>query len=212
MKNSVKAKWFIIWKTTIRVKMISSTGIKEKTQEILKPFAKGLGNLGISPNTVTLTGFLLSAVSGYFLSTGSLITGTITLIFSGLCDVFDGILARTTERTTKRGAFLDSFLDRYADFFPLAGLLYLGHRTGSELLLLSSLFSIVGSFSTSYARARAESLGIDCKIGLLERPERIILMIAGLISGFVEESLFLLAVLSNFTALQRLICVLRSSD
>ncbi len=189
--------------------MISSTGIKEKTQEVLRPFAENAGSLGISPNAVTVAGLLLSALSGLFLGAGNIVYGTVLLLLSGACDVFDGILARITRRTSRFGAFLDSFLDRYADFFPLAGLLYYGHSTGDELLLLGSLFSIAGSFSTSYARARAESLGVECKVGIFERPERVIFLLLGLFLGYPAETTLLLAVLSNLTAIQRLNCALR---
>ncbi len=186
--------------------MLSSSGIKEKTQEVLKPFAENIGNLGISPNTVTLTGFIFSALSGILLGTGNFFHGTVFLALSGACDVLDGVLARTMRKTTRFGAFLDSFLDRYADFFPLAGLLYFGHTIGNELLLLGSLFSIAGAFATSYARARAESLGADCKSGIVERPERVLLLLGGLILGYPAETTLILAVLSNVTAVQRLFC------
>ncbi len=188
--------------------MISSSNFKEKTQEFLKPVAENIGSLGISPNAVTLTGFILSAMAGIFLALGNLLNGTMLLALSGACDVFDGILARTTKRTTKFGAFFDSFLDRYADFFPLAGLLYYGHLTGNEVLLLGSLFSISGAFATSYARARAESLGAECKVGIFERPERVVLLILGLLFGYPTETTVLLALFSNLTALQRLFCAL----
>ncbi len=191
--------------------MLSSSGIKEKTQEILKPFAEDIGRLGISPNLVTVLGFVFSVVSGILLAFGNLLAGGIFLALSGSCDVLDGILARTVKRTSKLGAFLDSFLDRYADFFPLAGLSYLGHSRGEDLILLGALFSILGSFTTSYARARAESLGIDCKKGFFERPERVILLIAGVLTGFVGGTLLLLALFSNLTAFQRLNCVLRKA-
>ncbi|RUM89402.1 MAG: CDP-alcohol phosphatidyltransferase family protein [Thermovibrio sp.] len=191
--------------------MISSSGIKEKAQEILRPFAVGIGSLGVSPNTVTVLGFLLSALSGYLLSEGNLLGGALSLALSGFCDVLDGIIARTMRSSSKVGAFLDSFLDRYSDFFPLAGLTYFGHTTNSDLIIVSALFSLVGSFSTSYARARAESLGIDCKKGLFERPERVILLILGLLTGYIGETLLILALFSNLTAVQRLNCVLRSS-
>ena len=186
--------------------MLSSSGLKEKTQEILKPFAENVGSLGISPNAITVAGFLLSAISGILFGLGNLFQGTVLLALSGACDVFDGILARTTKRASRFGAFLDSFLDRYADFFPLSGLLYLGHSTGNELLLFGSLFSIAGSFATSYARARAESLGAECRSGIFERPERVILLLLGLIIGYPAETTVILAVLSNLTAIQRLIC------
>jgi len=186
--------------------MLSSSNLKEKTQEFLKPVAENVGSWGITPNAVTLTGFILSAAAGVFLGLGYLFNGTLLLALSGACDVFDGILARTSKKTTKFGAFLDSFLDRYADFFPLAGLLYYGHVTGNEPLLLGSLFSILGAFTTSYARARAESLGVECKVGVFERPERVILLLLGLLLGYPAETTLLLALLSNITAVQRLLC------
>ena len=186
--------------------MLSSSELKEKTQEFLKPFAENLGNLGLSPNAVTVTGFFLSALSGVLLGLGNTLHGTVLLALAGACDVFDGVLARTTKSTSKFGAFLDSFLDRYADFFPLAGLLYYGHTVGDDLLLLGSLFSIAGSFATSYARARAESLGVECKVGVFERPERVILLLLGLLLGYPTETVLVLAVFSNFTAFQRFLC------
>ena len=186
--------------------MLSSSGIKEKTQEVLKPFAENIGNLGISPNAITLTGFIFSALSGVLFGTGNFFHGIVFLALSGACDVLDGVLARTMGKTTRFGAFLDSFLDRYADFFPLAGLLYYGHTVGNDLLLLGSLFSIAGSFATSYARARAESLGVECKVGVFERPERIVLLLIGLLLGYPTETVLILAVFSNFTAFQRFLC------
>ncbi|WP_457680657.1 CDP-alcohol phosphatidyltransferase family protein [Thermovibrio sp.] len=189
--------------------MISSTDLKIKAQEFLKPVAQNLGSLGVSPNAITVLGFLLSLASGIMVGMGSVFTGALLFGLSGLCDTLDGITARVLNRKSRFGAFLDSFLDRYSDFFPLAGVCHLAHLNGDSLLLLGALLTIAGSFSTSYARARAEALGVDCKEGLLERPERFFILLFGLLFNYLFISIAVLALLTNFTALQRLICAAR---
>ncbi|MEO2069305.1 MAG: archaetidylinositol phosphate synthase [Desulfurobacteriaceae bacterium] len=184
--------------------MVSSTRLKNKVQEVLEPLVK---ELKVSPNVITVLGFIFSLLSGVFIGIESLNVGILFFVLSGLCDMLDGIVARINGKTTKFGAFLDSFLDRYADFFPLMGLAVLGFYKQDFVLFFFSLLSIVGSFSTSYARARAEGLGLDCKVGILERPERFFLILFGLVSGLLHYTLFILAILSNITAFQRLLYV-----
>jgi len=186
--------------------MISSTNVKVKTQELLKPFAELIGSAGISPNFITVAGFVFSFISGITFGMNNFFAGTLFFILSGLCDLLDGITARVNGKTSKFGSFLDSFLDRYSDFFPLAGVSILGFYLQKFDLFILSLLSIAGSFATSYARAKAESLNIECRAGILERPERFFLLLAGFIAGFLVESLLFLAVLSNITAFQRLLC------
>jgi len=189
--------------------MIGTAEVKSRAQEILKPVAEGLKSLGITPNLLTIAGFVLSLVSGVLICLGSLIGGALFFALSGLCDMLDGIVARTTNNTTKFGAFLDSFLDRYADFFPLAAIAFWAFKQQDSLLLWFSLLSLMGSFATSYARARAESLGADCKAALLERPERFVLILLALLTGYLNFFIGILAVLSNFTAVQRLVCAFK---
>ncbi|WP_456436331.1 CDP-alcohol phosphatidyltransferase family protein [Thermovibrio ammonificans] len=186
--------------------MISSTGIKERAQELLKPFAQSIGNLGVSPNTITVFGFILALVAGVLIATENLITAAAVYLLSGLCDTFDGIVARITGKKSRLGAFLDSFLDRYADFFPLAGVASLAFKHQDQLLFALTLLAIAGSFATSYARARAEALGVECKVGIMERPERFVVLLAGVATGYLSVAMSVLALLSNVTAFQRLIC------
>ena len=186
--------------------MIGSTNVKVKTQELLKPFAERAGSVGISPNIITVAGFFFSIASGITIGMNNFFAGTFFFILSGLCDMLDGIIARVNGKTSRFGSFLDSFLDRYSDFFPLAGIATLGFNLQDSGIFIFSLLSIVGSFATSYARAKAESLNIECSAGILERPERFFLLLTGLITGFLVECLLLLAVLSNITAFQRLLC------
>jgi CDP-diacylglycerol--glycerol-3-phosphate 3-phosphatidyltransferase len=189
--------------------MISSTNLKVKAQEFLKPLAENLGNVGISPNAITVSGFILSLLSALAIGSGEILAGALLFGLSGLCDTLDGILARVSGKKSRFGAFLDSFLDRYSDFFPLAGICHFAHTNGDSPLLLATLLTIAGSYATSYARARAEALGVECKVGLLERPERFFILLFALLTAYLFPALLLLAVLTNFTAAQRLICAAR---
>ena len=159
--------------------------------------------IDVPPNAITLCGFLISAMAGVVLA-GNLRLGGVLVVVGAFFDAFDGVTARVNKRATDFGAFLDSVLDRYADAFILSGIAVylLGRQNISGFLL--SLASLFGAFLTSYARARAEGLGIDCKEGLIERPERIILIAAGTIAGFLMPALWALAVLGNITVLQRM--------
>ena len=189
--------------------MISSTNIKLKAQEFLRPVAEGLGSIGITPNAITVLGFLLSLSAGVAIGIGEVLTGALLFGLSGLCDTLDGIVARVNGKKSSFGAFLDSFLDRYSDFFPLAGLCHFAFLTDDSPLLVASLLTIAGSYATSYARARAEALGVECKVGLFERPERFFVLFGGLLTGLIFPAVAALAVLTNFTAFQRLICAAR---
>jgi len=180
--------------------------IKGSVEKLLVPVVKVFDRVNITPNLLTVLGVCFSVVSFCFFSGGKLLPAGIALTLSGICDMLDGATARFSGKTSPSGAFLDSFLDRYSDFFPLAGIVVYGASTDNNLLVLLSLFSIMGSFATSYARARAESLGADCKKALAERPERIILLIAGTFLNQLPVFLFILAVVSNVSALQRLKC------
>jgi len=127
-------------------------------------------------------------------------------------DLLDGALARARQQTSRFGAFFDSTLDRYSDALMMLGFLIFYQRSSpasAELVL--TFVAAAGALLTSYVRARAESLGYSCKVGLLERPERIGLIAFGLLSGWVGPMLWALAVLANVTALQRLAYVYQSA-
>ncbi len=186
--------------------MMGTSSVKSKVQELMRPFADVFSSLGITPNILTVSGFFFSIISGVLISLGNFIAAFVFFCLSGLCDMMDGVVARSTGKASPFGAFLDSFLDRYSDFFPFMGFSIFAFFREDFLLLVVSLFTIIGSFATSYARARAESLGIDCKLGIVERPERFFLTAAAIISGYAIGFLSLLAVFSNITAFQRLLC------
>jgi len=189
--------------------MISSSEIKSKVQKFFTPIAEAFDTIGITPDILTILGFFLSFITGILIYKGMYFVAGIVFLFAGACDMLDGILARVKGRVTVAGAFMDSFFDRYADFFPLAGFTLLAFEKMDIVMAFLSLLSIAGSFCTSYAKARAESLGVECKVGLLERPERFFMILFALLVGFVDYILVILAVLTNFTAFQRFFYVVK---
>jgi CDP-diacylglycerol---glycerol-3-phosphate 3-phosphatidyltransferase len=175
-----------------------------------------LAQLGITPNTLTLVGLVISLVTAGVIAQGYLLVGGLLVLFAGIFDMFDGALARARNASTTFGAFLDSTLDRYSESIILFGLFWyaLQARTLHENLwpflheqswMLNAIYiAVVGSLMVSYAKARAEGLGLECKTGLLARPERVIILAIGLITGTVIWAVLLLAVFSNFTAIERI--------
>jgi CDP-diacylglycerol--glycerol-3-phosphate 3-phosphatidyltransferase len=204
-------------------------GAKGLAHAALRPFVRALVAIGVGPDTVTVIGLTISLAAGLVFFEGAFRTGSLLLLAAGLCDVLDGEVARERGIHSPFGAFLDSTLDRIADGavllgiagFYIANLVELAHsptRVLEELsrgleprtwavVALTAMVAAMGSFLVSYRRARAEGLGLDCRVGWFERPERmVLLMIAG---GFgvgpvMPGALLLLAVLSFLTAAQRI--------
>jgi phosphatidylglycerophosphate synthase len=156
-----------------------------------------------SPNVLSVIGFIVT-VTAAFVIPHSLLLGGLCIMIGGLFDMLDGIVARTTGRATKFGAFLDSVLDRYSDAFLFLSIAWYlaahGDHTGSFL----SIGTLVGSFLISYARARAEGLGESCHTGIMERPERIILLIVATLTGWLVPVLWIMLILTHATVLQRI--------
>ena len=176
-------------------------------KQLLVPVARQLARTGITPNTLTILGFLLNIVTAAIIASDRLLIGGILILVSGLFDMLDGALARASGQSTRFGALLDSTLDRYSEAAILAGLLWVFVQRSANTEILLVFFTIVGSLLISYVRARAEGLGLDCKVGLLTRPERIVILALGLILNQPTAMLWVLALLTNFTALQRLVYV-----
>jgi len=157
----------------------------------------------VSPNFLTVVGFLITLGAALIIPFNVKLGG-ICILFGGVFDMLDGIVARTSGRVTKFGAFLDSVLDRYSDAFLFLSISYYlaaqGNHTGSFV----SLGTLVGAFLISYARARAEGLGIPCNTGIMERPERIILLIFATLTGWLVPVLWIMLVLTHITVVQRI--------
>lgn len=166
----------------------------------------------ITPNMLTLFGLFITAVGALLVAVGQLLVGGIVLAFAGFFDIFDGALARASGKVYRYGAFLDSTVDRYSEGVVYLGILiyFLNHHDGLRPIIV--LIALAGSFLVSYVRARAQSLGFTCDVGILARPERVVIITAGLIlqslpitSQFepLTIALTILAVGTNFTAAQR---------
>lgn len=178
---------------------------------IIEPIARTLARLGIPPNVITVIGFVLSIGVGVILALGHIRWGGVCIILAAIFDALDGTLARIVGRTSRFGAFLDSTMDRLSEAVILLGLLFWYTRLGAREEILLIYATIVGSTMVSYTRARAESLGLNCKIGLLTRMERTIVLTAGLLLNQVRIALWVMAILTNFTALQRMFYVWRAT-
>ncbi len=163
------------------------------------------------PNTLTITGFLITLVASLAL-VSNLVLGGILILIGGLFDVLDGVVARVNGKGSKFGAFLDSVLDRLADAIILLAIGWNLFNLGNLPGLVLSLITLVGAFLISYARARAEGLGKECSQGLMERPERILLLSFGAVTGMIIPVLWVMALLTQFTVLQRIYHVWKVTD
>jgi CDP-diacylglycerol---glycerol-3-phosphate 3-phosphatidyltransferase len=170
----------------------------------------------ITPNMLTLFGFVLNAVVAALLATNHLVAGGLMLVFAGLFDMLDGALAKITNRMSTFGAFFDSVVDRYSEAVVLLGLLLYYYRFANDTALTEIVLIyviLVGSMMVSYARARAGALHIQNEVGLMARPERIVLLALGLLFPVVGQVPVLLIVLgvlavgTQFTAIQRIVYV-----
>ena len=165
-----------------------------------------LGRWGIHPNAFTLSGLFFTLAAAAALFKGHLRIGGLLILAGGLCDCIDGNLARATGRDTRFGALFDSAIDRYSEFVMFSGILAYFISRQDSLTAAAAFLALCGSIMVSYSRARAESLGFDSKEGLMQRPERIVFFGLGALIHPVafKLAIWLVAVFSNMTALQRI--------
>jgi len=176
------------------------------------PVARALLRAHVRPNHLTLVGLVVSILAAAALAQGSLRTGAVLLALAGLFDFFDGSLARLANRVSAFGAFLDSVVDRYSDLVVLLGVVLYYHRAADTTGVFLTMVALVGTIMTSYTKARAQSIGVACEIGLIERPERLIVLIAGATFNQLTPAMIALAVLTNLTALQRILYMRRAAS
>jgi len=181
------------------------TWVRRKAEALMS----AVGRVPLTPNQVTVVGVALTFAAAFLVAFGQLRWAGVVLIFAGTCDILDGALARSTNASYPYGAFLDSTLDRYSEGAIYAGLTAYFFGMGGPLqrwLVLATLAALAGSFLVSYVRARAQSLGFVCESGLFARPERVVVTVIRLLFGGVVlyAVVFLLAVVTNLTALQRI--------
>jgi CDP-diacylglycerol---glycerol-3-phosphate 3-phosphatidyltransferase len=193
---------------------VFTTRFQQWVRRRAQAVAGWLAELPITPNQITVAGMLVVFAAGALVASGNLLAGGIVLAFGASFDIFDGALARVTKRGYPYGAFLDSTTDRYAEAAIYVGLVayYVG-QPNPRPAVLGVLLALVGSMSVSYVRARAQSLGFKCDSGLFARPERIVATIVGLVFGgwVLFLVIWVIAILTNFTALQRILEVWRQA-
>lgn len=200
--------------------------LQQLIYKIINPLVHGMIRIGITPNFITTTGLVLNIVAAAVLLYGGISeAGNLVyagwaggiILFAGLFDMMDGRVARVGNMTSTFGALYDSVLDRYSELFTLFGIFFYlilqGYLWGSIITFIS----LIGSLMVSYVRARAEGLGLECKVGLMQRPERVVLTAIGAIccglfdNCQVFDPMFLLiapqvliAILANWTAFVRI--------
>ena len=172
---------------------------------VIGPIVRALARAGVTPNALTVTALAGNAVAAALVASGALAAGGVVMLLASALDLLDGELARATGRASKLGALLDSVFDRFSEAVLLFGLLVYelneGHREEAALVFVV----VVGSLLVSYVRARAESLGVALTSGLFTRAERVVVLGVALITGvLLRPALWVLAVLTVLTALQRL--------
>src|SRR6266513_1763391 len=196
-----------------------SRRIQQRTRHLVTLLIRPLARLGVTPNTLTLIGLLLSILTAAIIAQGYLVAGGLLVLFAGIFDMFDGAMARVCNTATTFGAFFDSTLYRYSESIILFGMLvYALQRRDlhdifwpfahEQLWMIAVIFiAVVDSLMVRYIKARAEGLGLECKTGLLARPERVVLLAIGLLSGTSIWALALLAIFSQVTAIERVVHV-----
>ncbi len=195
-------------------------GIRNWYIGLITPAIDFFIKLEIHPNHFTTLGLLIQIVATYFMATGSFFIGGWLILAAGTCDIIDGKVARARNIGTKFGALYDSTLDRYAEFIMFFGLGYYFIYNEFYFSTVIAFAALGGSLMTSYIRARSEGLGFDCKVGIMQRPERVVYIgFAAIFSSMafwkpwpLVGVLWIIAGCANYTAFQRLIHVYRSSD
>ena len=177
---------------------------------VLAPLVRVLAAIGVTPALLTTGGLVGNAGAAVLIARGELLAGGVVVLLASGLDMLDGAVARATGRASRFGALYDSVLDRASEAAVLFGIAWYAIDEGSREQTLLAFAALTGSLLVSYVRARAEGLGVTLADGLFRRQERVVLTAAGLILGLLRPALWLLAVLSLLTAVQRLVLAARA--
>lgn len=180
--------------------------LREKYQQIIRPFGRMLSKTGISPNMMTILSLFVGALASYAYTIRRPSEGALLIIFMGVLDMFDGAIARAANRVTRFGATFDHVIDRYAEFFIVLGMIL-----GGYVEWVWGFFSLFSMLMASFTRAKAESVGglKSCTVGIAERQEKLLIMIGAsllipIYSQILNYSVILVGILSSITVVQRL--------
>lgn len=185
---------------------------RAEVARVADPVARGLAGLGLRPNQLTCLGLVCSAVAAGAFAADQRRAGALCLALAGALDILDGAVARISGQVSPFGAFLDSVLDRYSDLLVLTGIVILFARLGQLDDAGGALLALIGTVMVSYTRARAESVGVDCRVGVMERGERMLVLILGGLAGLLTPAVWVVALGANATAVHRIIHTRRATE
>jgi len=188
----------------------------ERLRTLFKNFLEASGRrlykMGITANQITFIGLAGNFIAASFIGSGNLLVGGILILLIGPLDAFDGAVARVAGEITPFGAFLDSVTDRYSELVVYLGLMIYFLRSGDSSGIILVFVAAAGSVLVSYTRARAQGIGLDVKVGFMTRVERYLVLVPGILVSYPKISLWVLAILANFTALQRILEVYKTTN
>ena len=184
---------------------------KEHVARVSDPVARALLRARLRPNQLTVLGLFCSVLAAAAFSLDRPRLGGLLLALAGALDILDGALARVSGQVSPFGAFLDSVLDRYSDLLAMAGLVVLFMGRSRVWDVIGALVALVGTVMVSYTRARAESVGVECRVGFMERGERMLTLIAGALLDLLAPAVWVVAVGANVTAVHRIVHTWRAT-
>lgn len=181
--------------------------MRRRFKGVLDPIGGFLNRLGLKPNQITFMGLVGNTIGAVFIANGNMLLGGLVVLIMGPIDALDGTMARLRGEASEFGAFVDSVTDRYSELVIYAGMLYYFLQQNEPTYVFLTYLAAAGSVLVSYTRARAQSLGHETKVGLLTRMERYLVLAPALVFNLPRAALWILAVLANLTALQRIMDV-----
>jgi CDP-diacylglycerol---glycerol-3-phosphate 3-phosphatidyltransferase len=192
--------------------VLSSNKARNSFRHVTEPAGHALAKAGFTANSLTVIGLAGSVSAGILIASGYARVGGLLSLLSGLPDMLDGAVAKATGRSSRRGAFLDSVVDRLSDAAVLAGIVWLGISRNEPRVAVLAAMVMALSLIVSYVKARAESLGYECNVGIAERPERVVVLGVALLVGHVLAGLWVLVIAAAITVVQRIMRVWQQPD
>jgi CDP-diacylglycerol--glycerol-3-phosphate 3-phosphatidyltransferase len=192
--------------------VLSSNKARNSFRHVTEPAGQALARAGFTANSLTVIGLAGSVGAGALIASGHERVGGLLSLISGLPDMLDGAVAKATGRDSRRGAFFDSVVDRVSDASVLAGIVWLGLARHVPNVAMLAALVLALSLIVSYVKARAESLGYECNVGIAERPERVIVLGIALLAGHVVAGLWVLVAATSITVVQRILTVWQQPD
>jgi CDP-diacylglycerol--glycerol-3-phosphate 3-phosphatidyltransferase len=190
--------------TEEKKKLTFTDQMRVRFRGVLDPIGAFFNRIGLMPNTMTILGLVGNTIGAVLLSQGSMLYGGLVILAMGPVDALDGTMARLRGEPSEFGAFVDSVTDRYSELVIFGGLIFYYASNGDVVMAMVTFFAASGSVLVSYVRARASSLGYDTKVGILTRMERYLVLAPTLVLNIPWVGLWIIAILANITALQRI--------